>query len=68
VPQVEKLFRRYDKDGSGDIDFHEFLKLIMYAEELAPEVSEFLTLTLTLTSTFTSSSSLSCTRRNSPPR
>eukprot|EP00903_Cladosiphon_okamuranus_P020369 g18689.t1 len=35
--QVEKLFRRYDKDGSGDIDFHEFLKLIMYAEDLAPE-------------------------------
>ncbi|CAN0309264.1 unnamed protein product [Pylaiella littoralis] len=35
--QVERLFRRYDKDGSGDIDFHEFLKLIMYAEELAPE-------------------------------
>lgn len=37
--KVEKLFRRYDKDGSGDIDFHEFLKLIMYAEDLAPEVS-----------------------------
>lgn len=36
--KVERLFRRYDKDGSGDIDFHEFLKLIMYAEELAPEV------------------------------
>ncbi|CAM9642796.1 unnamed protein product [Ectocarpus sp. 6 AP-2014] len=35
--QVEKLFRRYDKDGSGDIDFHEFLKLIMYAEDLAPQ-------------------------------
>lgn len=37
--QVEKLFRRYDKDGSGDIDFHEFLKLIVYSESLEPEVT-----------------------------
>lgn len=40
VQKVEKLFRRYDKDGSGDIDFHEFLKLIMYAEDLARKVSK----------------------------
>lgn len=36
---MEKLFRRYDKDGSGDIDFQEFLKLIVYSEALEPEVS-----------------------------